>query len=56
MTSRRYTTEQEVKLASEIIVDRVKVLRAMSPFITEDEDEELEVSWKNIKNHGSKSS
>ena len=40
----RFSTEAEIDLAIEILKDRVKVLRAMSPLLTEDE-EEIKVEW-----------
>jgi hypothetical protein len=46
----RYTTEEEIDLVSSIVTDRVQILRAMSPFLTSDE-EEMKVEWV----HGGKS-
>lgn len=48
----RYSTEEEIDLASTIVQDRVRVLRAMSPFLTSDEEEEMKVEWV----HGGKQS
>jgi len=41
----RFTTQEEIDLVINIVTDRVKVLRAMSPFLTDDEGEELKVEW-----------
>lgn len=46
---RRFTTEDEVDLAVEIIKDRVKVLRAMSPFLEDDsDDDDIKVDWVGV--------
>lgn len=45
----RYSTDEEVDLALGIVKDRVRVLRAMSPFLEEDsDDDDLTVDWVGV--------
>jgi hypothetical protein len=48
--SRRFTTEEEIDLAAEILTDRIRVLRAMSPFGSD--EEEVEVNWVQSGSNG----
>lgn len=47
---RRFTTEDEIDFALETIKDRVMRLRAMSPFLEDDSDDEgeLKVEWVGV--------